>query len=164
MYCSNCGQELAPEAKFCSNCGAPVQSGASTAGAQKSPQGTDRDWGGYSTGEAPQTPEPTTTPPDQPYTDDGFASDRKPIWEVERERLRESAVDEWSMSSIGEPPPRRRRIWLWVLLGMIGLIIIACCVGIWWITSTDAGIEWAEGVIATGEAMVTATAEASPEP
>jgi predicted nucleic acid-binding Zn ribbon protein len=27
-YCSNCGQELKPEAQFCSNCGMPVNQGA----------------------------------------------------------------------------------------------------------------------------------------
>lgn len=169
MYCSNCGQELPPEAKFCSNCGAPVNAGASGARVPGSTRDSDRDWGGYSNVEdsrpSDEEPESYSPPPPEsnPTFDGGFA-DRKPDWEIERERLRQSADDEWSMSSLGPPPPRRRRTWLWVLLGMIALIVIACCTFMGWIAFTDSGTEWAENVIATSEAIATEQAGATPVP
>lgn len=172
MTCSNCGHELAPDAKFCSNCGASVQPGASNtkSSGDSSPAGSERDWGGYSAGndwgrEASST---STTPPpsDQPFTGEAF-TDRKPDWELERERLR-NADDEWAMSDPGPPRRRVRRTWLWVLLGMVALVVIACCVGMYWIAFTDSGTEWAESVIATGEALATETAtetvDATPQP
>ena len=170
MYCSNCGHELAPDANFCPNCGAPVDdSGASNTSAPrgKSPLDSDRDWGGYSTG-GEETREESAAPPpppgNEPYTGDGGFADRKPDWEIERERLRSSSQDEWAMSDLGPPRGRPRRTWLWVLLGLIALVVIACCVAMWWITFTDSGIEWAEGIIATGEALATQTPDATPEP
>lgn len=168
MFCSNCGQELAPEAKFCSNCGAPVESGASSVNTPKgsSPSGSDRDWGGYSTdgdetrNESPVSP-PPPAPSDQPFAGDGF-SDRKPDWEVERERLRDSADDEWAMSDLGPPRRRTRRTWLWVLLGMIALAVIACCVFFFWILGTDSGSNWFEGIATqAAEDLLRATEEAA---
>lgn len=109
---------------------------------------------------------PPPMPSNQPFSGDAF-SDRKPDWEIERERLR-NADDEWAMSDPGPAPPRRRRTWLWVLLGMIALVVIACCVAMGWIAFTDSGTEWAESIIATGEALATETATepaaATPEP
>lgn len=162
MFCSNCGQELAPEAKFCSNCGAPVKSGASsvTPSGDASPTGSERDWGGYSADpsetreQTPASPPPPPPSPNQSFSGDGF-SDKKPAWEVERERLREEADDEWSMSDLGPPRVQPRRKWLWVLLGMIALVVIACCVGMGWIAFTDSGSEWAENIISTSEALAT---------
>lgn len=170
MFCSNCGQELAPEAKFCSNCGAPVKAGAPGANEPKdsSPSGSDRDWGGYSSdtqetrAESPATPPPPPPSSNQSFSGDAFA-DRKPDWEIERDRLRGDTDDEWSMSDLGPPKRRTRRTWLWVLLGMIALVVIACCVFMGWIAFTDSGTEWAENVVSTSEAMLTQEA-ATPVP
>lgn len=70
------------------------------------------------------------------------------------------------MSDLGPPRRRPRRTWLWVLLGMIALVVIACCGAMLWISFTESGSEWAESVIATGEALTTQTpdAAATPEP
>lgn len=170
MYCSNCGHQLAEDVKFCSNCGAPVNYGASgsstDAGAR--PGDEDRDWGGYSAAPTSQHPEQSFTPPpsptsNQPFSGDESFADRKPDWEIERERLRSEADDEWAMTNLGPPKPTRRRTWLWVLLGIIGLMILACCVFAGWIAFTDSGTEWAENVISTSEAMATEAA-ATPVP
>lgn len=169
MFCSNCGQELAPESKFCSNCGAPVQSGASGASSSGSSRDSDRDWGGYSTSDEAPTPQdahedavqPERAPTEVPYTGDGFA-ERKPTWELERERLRDSATDEWSMPNLGPAKPQRRRTWLWVLLGMIALTVIACCVFFFWILGTESGTAWFEGIATqAAEEMVRATENAA---
>lgn len=49
--------------------------------------------------------------------------------------------DDWRMSSLGPPPARRRRVWLWVLLGLLGLCVLIC-VGIVIFASTGSGQEW----------------------
>lgn len=187
MYCSNCGHELLPDAKFCSNCGAPVESGASA----PLPNETDRErerredfaraWGSQQS----EPTEPVNAPADEPEARDepvatepieterdgdeftgGFATDRKPTWEVERERLRNEADDEWSMSSLGPPPRQRKRTWLWVLLGTIALVFLACCVLMGWVTFTDSGQNWIEGIATqAAEELDRATREAAtPQP
>lgn len=170
MFCSNCGHELAPDVKFCSNCGAPVQSGASSANTPSgsSPSGSERDWGGYSTGnsEPPASTPPPPAAPAQSYSGDESLTDRKPTWEVERDKLRQEADDEWSMASLGPARPQRKRTWLWVLLGLIAFVIIACCVFGWWITATESGTEWFEGIATqAAEEIQKATEQAAtPEP
>ncbi len=53
-----------------------------------------------------------------------------------------SAADEdWRMSSLGPPPPRKRRVWLWVLLGLLSLCVLIC-VGTVIFASTGTGQEW----------------------
>ena len=44
------------------------------------------------------------------------------------------------MSSLG-PAPKRRRTWLWVLIGLIALCILVC-VGFSVYIQTDSGSEW----------------------
>lgn len=194
MFCSNCGQELAPEAKFCSNCGAPVNTGASVEAEPRNETAAERRererredfekaWGGSAsstpTASTPQEPsapqEPAAPESSQDDADDansdsnyeGGFSDRKATWELERDRMRSQTDDEWSMPDLGPPPaPRRRRTWLWVLLGMIAFIVIACCVFGWWITATESGTEWFEGIATqAAEEMQRATDEAAtPQP
>jgi hypothetical protein len=44
-----------------------------------------------------------------------------------------------------EPPARKRRTWLWVLIGVIGAIVICCCAfSIWAATAGENTVEgWA---------------------
>lgn len=178
MFCSNCGQELAPDAKFCSNCGAPVVSGASAGSTAESDRDRqrredfERAWGDTQQAGKESSSEPVPPASDQPETGEfsdagyegGFAN-RKPTWEAEREKLREQPVDEWSMMDLGPAKPQRRRTWLWVLLGTMAVIVIACCVFGWWL-STDAGTEWFEGIATqAAEEMQQATeTAATPQP
>jgi hypothetical protein len=41
---------------------------------------------------------------------------------------------EWRMSDAGPlpEPVRRRRTWLWVLIGIVGVILLACCLALVW--------------------------------
>ncbi len=49
--------------------------------------------------------------------------------------------DDWRMSSLGPPPARRRRVWLWELLGLLSLCVLIC-VGTVIFASTGTGQEW----------------------
>ncbi len=178
MFCSNCGQDLAPEAKFCSNCGAPVSAGASTANPSESDrererrEDFERAWGTLSNVTGSQQDDGSGANDDDPAGDafndagyeGGFAT-KRPAWEVQREQLREQPLDEWSMMDLGPAKPRRRRTWLWVLLGTIAVIVIACCVFSWWLT-TDAGTEWFEGIATQAAEEIQRATEtaATPEP
>jgi type VI protein secretion system component VasF len=68
-----------------------------------------------------------------------------------------SVEEEWRMSSLGPPPPKRR-IWLWVLIGIIALCLLVC-VGIIGFSLTDTGQRWFED-LAT-EAAEQATEQAN---
>jgi hypothetical protein len=178
MLCSNCGQELAPDAKFCSNCGAPVTSGASAAGSSESErererrQDFERAWGSSTDQSNSRSEEPAEIPDDNTGDDEfsdsnydgGFAT-KRPEWEVQREKLREQPVDEWSMMDLGPAKPQRRRTWLWVLLGTIAVVVIACCVFAWWL-STDSGTAWFEGIAtqAADEIQRATETAATPQP
>lgn len=177
MFCSNCGQELAPDVKFCSNCGAPGNAGATAAGSNESDrererrEDFERAWGS-STGPVGSRQDEPADDTDAATNDEyshatyegGFAT-KRPEWEVQREQLREQPVDEWSMTDLGPATPRRRRTWLWVLLGTFAVVVIACCVFGWWL-STDAGTEWFEGIATqAAEEIQRATEEAAtPQP
>lgn len=64
------------------------------------------------------------------------------------------------MSDAGPlPPPPRRPRWLWFILGALGLCLLIC-VGFYIWTQTI-GQEFVEGFLATAEAALTATAEAT---
>jgi len=56
---------------------------------------------------------------------------------------RPSVEEEWRMSSLGPPPKRRRSIWLYILIGILALCILAC-VGVIAFSQTDTGREWIE--------------------
>jgi hypothetical protein len=60
---------------------------------------------------------------------------------------------EWTMSSLGPPPPRKRRIWLWIILGLLALCIIVCGgLGIW-VGFTDSGENFLNNIEATATAQ-----------
>lgn len=66
------------------------------------------------------------------------------------------------MSDLGPPRRRTRRTWLWVLLGIIGVAVIACCVFFFWILATDSGTQWFEGIATqAAEDLMRATEEAA---
>ncbi len=194
MYCTNCGRELAPEAKFCSNCGAAVTSGASAAPGFETPAerrererredfarawGTSNESAGRDSSVLPQDDEssdegsrnddladrePSALPQDDesasPQNDvdsTGVFATRSATWEVERAKLRSGDFDdEWSMSDLGPAKPQRRRTWLWVVLGLVVIAVIACCVFGWWLLGTESGKEFMNNI----EVQLTQTAEA----
>ena len=186
---------MLPDAKFCSNCGAPVVSGASVVPANETPaerrdrerrEDFERAWGGSdgTSGRDPSaTPQddegaehqdewelldrgPSASPQDDDDSAGGFATKRA-TWEVERERLQSGQLDdEWSMSNLGPAKPQRRRTWLWVLLGLVVALVLACCIGGWWLIFTDSGQNFIDNIEATQTAIVQNSTEpaATPKP
>ncbi len=73
---------------------------------------------------------PATVPPAAPSTDYPLQQDQE---------------EDWRMSSLGPPPERKRRRWLWVLLGLL-LLCVVLCVAAGVFLNTDIGMEWFEGV------------------
>lgn len=53
--------------------------------------------------------------------------------------------DDWRMTSLGPPPARKRRLWLWILVSLL-LLCVALCVAGGVSLTTDAGQEWFDGV------------------
>lgn len=136
--CPNCGAPVTADDRFCSNCG-------------------------YRLEPAP-TAEPALTaenPPVEPATVIPGV-DRRNAWEYERDRVQGAADDdEWKMSDLGPPPPRRRRTWLWVIIGILALLVLACCVFMYWIGYTDRGQEWFSGIATEAASIVEATQQAA---
>jgi hypothetical protein len=62
------------------------------------------------------------------------------------------------MSSLGPPAKPKRRLWLWILIGLIALCLLVC-VGLIGFSLTDTGQEWFED-LAT-EAAEQATEQAN---
>ncbi len=151
--CPNCGQPVTADDRFCSNCGARLST-AAAAGAHQDETPPQQPSGsiGDTTAESQETVIPTLG--------------RKNSWEYERDRLHGSATDddEWRMSDLGPPPPRKRRTWLWIVIGILALMVIACCVFLYWVGYTDGGQEWFEGIATEAAEIVEATEQASATP
>lgn len=146
MRCPNCGQEIAPDDRFCSNCGTrlePAGQGETTA-----PGGSHAETGATGSGE-PAFP----------------TVGRRNAWEYERDRVRgDQADDEWTMSDLGPPPPRKRRTWLWIIIAILALLVLSCCVFMYWVGYTDSGQEWFSGIATEAAGIMEATEQAQATP
>jgi len=61
------------------------------------------------------------------------------------------------MSSLGPPPPQRR-IWLWVVIGIIALCLLVC-VGFIGFSLTDTGQRWIEDLATEAAQQATEAAD-----
>jgi len=137
--CPNCGHENQDDDRFCSNCGTRL---TKTAPAEET--GLD----------APQVPEPTPVPeipPEEPEAPSSTRSTDIPPqytppaaaprneWDLPD---REPAGENWTMSSLGPPPKRPRRTWLWIIVGILAIFVLACCIFFFWVSATDSGGQW----------------------
>ena len=109
LVCPNCGTSNPETSRFCSNCG------ASLAGVRPSDAGNGPDAEARPTPRRSEEIEPSRRAPMPPPVDLPPPS-------------RPATDPEWRMSDPGPlPEPRGRRTWLWVLGGVLGACLLACC-------------------------------------
>lgn len=149
MNCPNCGHETTADDRFCSNCGTRLDSVAS-----------------HSEAPAQQT---TPQPAQSPSPDAGEtvipSVGRRNAWEYERARVQSGDVDdEWKMSDLGPPPPKKRRTWLWIIIAILALLVLSCCIFLYWVSYTDSGVEWFSGIATEAAEIIEATEQASATP
>ena len=125
--CPNCGHENSDTDRFCSNCGTSL---AVVDSATTTPE------------EITPSPPTSSFPPPVNFNAPPAGA---------------SVEDEWRMSNLGPPPPKRR-MWMWVLIGIIALCLLSC-IGLIGFSLTDSGQEWFEN-LAT-EAAEQATEQAN---
>ena len=131
IICPTCGDANADGSRFCSNCGTRLERSSEPEPAGEQASGP----------EFTEPPEPTFAPR-RPATDSAELPPSAP---------------EWRMSSPGPlPEPRRRRMWLWIVLGIIGACLLVCILIYIW--SATVGSDTVDG-------WLTAAAElATPDP
>jgi len=150
LICPNCGSKNRVGDHFCSNCGSRLPSGNTRATTPSE--------------ESTATTEPSTTsstpidtsiplPPAQQEAPTYFPPPVTPTFG----RPQEEVGEDWKMSSLGPPPRPKRSIWLWVLIGIVAICLLAC-VGMAIFVNTDAGQDWLHD-LETQVATIQATEE-----
>ena len=115
VRCQNCGHENQPGDTYCANCGARLRKDVSIPPQYPSPPSA-----------APQPSPPPFNP--------------QPIQPIQT-APQEAPDSEWRMSSLGPPPKPKRRVWLWVLIGLI-IACVVICVGFGVFLNTSTGSHW----------------------
>jgi hypothetical protein len=127
--CPNCGWSNEDQNRFCENCGADF-SGLERQG--QPPTEPLSTWRTPSmSGSQPSSPSPWEVPPGSP---------------------------DWRMAPL--PPEeavatRGRRVWLWLLVGVLTVCVVTCAVSVYWLEYTESGrdfqTEMAERATETSE-------------
>jgi flagellar basal body-associated protein FliL len=68
------------------------------------------------------------------------------------------------MSDLGPAPPQKRRTWLWIVIAILALMVLACCVFMYWVSYTDGGQDWFSGIATEAAEIIEATEQASATP
>jgi hypothetical protein len=154
--CPNCGFENRATDRFCAQCGRPLAETQATSTPQPASEPNP------SRGEQPNF----MPPPVQPGFQGGTTTTTTPIPAARVEKtdfdfgqprrepdLEDASDPEWRMSSLGPPPERKRRRWLWILLILLGICILACIALFIWLGFTDSGRDFIENIEATATAQ-----------
>jgi ferric-dicitrate binding protein FerR (iron transport regulator) len=155
LNCPNCGHEITADDRFCSNCGARLDAVApSTSDASDAIQPSDG-----STNDQGSTSQEPVLP---------TLGSRRNAWEVQRQQVRAAGDpaddDDWKMSDLGPAPPRKRRTWLWIVIAILALMVLACCIFMYWVSYTDGGQDWFSGIATEAAEIIEATEQASATP
>ena len=161
LRCDQCGFENRDTDKFCASCGNPLtkpdvetlDSPSETAAPVQrpsfmpppvTPSFTSSTPPPASRSVAPSPPPLPTTAPIEKTDFDFSRPTYDPVGEPDTD---------WTMSSLGPPPPRKRRLWLWIIIGIIILCVLVCGgLGIWF-GFTDSGQEFWDNIEATATAQ-----------
>ncbi len=131
IACPNCGWSNEEGSRFCEHCGADLRSLA-----QPSPPQAV-------TGPTPVQPSPGPGAPPPPVAP--APPPQRPLGPSEIP----PTSPEWRMSPLPpeELPPKRRRTWLWIVLGLF-IALILCCVGTaTWLEFTESGRNFQTAVV-----------------
>ena len=162
LRCDHCGFENRDTDKFCANCGNALSTSSG-----EFPESQDRE--PDPVGERPSFMPPPVTPS---FTSNQPTPESRRIPTPQPERPAEAQIEktdfdfsrpqydpvgepdaDWTMSSLGPPPPRKRRLWLWILIGLLAFCILVCGgLGIWF-GFTDSGQEFWDNIEATATAQ-----------
>ena len=112
IRCPHCGHENEASDHFCSNCGTRLLKSTPPVAPE------------------PETPpiEPVDAEPDTapPPPSSSFPPPVTPSF-VQNPPPPSSGDDgEWRMSSLGPPPKPKRRIWLWIVIGILATCLVIC--------------------------------------
>lgn len=118
IRCQNCGHENQAGDTYCANCGARLRKDVSIPPQYPSPHEPP----------AQAAPRPQSPPPFNP----------QPIQPIPHEAAPEG---EWRMSNLGPPPKPKRRVWLWVIIGLI-IACVLICVAFGIFLNTSTGSRW----------------------
>lgn len=117
IRCQNCGHENQAGDTYCANCGARLRTDVSIPPQYPSPQGA---------------PPPQAAPPPPPPT---APQTLQPV------PGQDQLESEWRMSNLGPPPKPKRRVWLWVIIGLI-IACVLICVAFGIFVNTGTGSRW----------------------
>ena len=123
-YCSRCGAALPDDARFCGSCGQPAEKPESTG-----PEG-------------PQPPEKPTV------TDEAARPEEQPKFYSEGVPEPEAFPPNDGQPSL--PPQKKKRIWLWILLGVLAAAAAAACILFFSLRRTPVG-RLAAAIVSTVE-------------
>jgi hypothetical protein len=128
ITCPNCGTANESNNRFCMECGADLSSLAPSTGTPSGDQARD------SPAAPPSTSPPSGFEPAQPWA--GSA----------RARTGPLPTDpDWKMSDPGPlPEPKRRRGWLWVVVGLVAALLLCCC--LFFVYINTIGEDWWHGI------------------
>jgi len=126
IVCDRCGHRNEAGSRFCSNCGNRLGAeqpsdlpGTPPPAAGPSPE--------PSATSAPAEPASTPPPPTLPPQFRPIGGDRPGRAEAPSRRDLPPTDPEWRMSPVlEEAPPPRRRTWLWIVGGLLGLCLLSC--------------------------------------
>lgn len=160
IVCPRCGNENLEGSKFCSNCGNSLT-------VVERPAVKDESIG--------DLPEPPDLAPSSPSPSRAEAQVPPPIpapraWSPRPSAARNEAsvlpatAPEWRMSDAGPlPEPRRRRTWLWIVVGLLGACLLICVGLIIW-GNTESGTRVLNDLATSVAEAATPQAEATGTP
>jgi hypothetical protein len=132
MKCPRCGHENNEGDRFCANCGTRLTPVAPPRETVTEPVPTPE----------PEQPEDTTYRSPFEPRDSSIPPPVTPSFGTQNHGDAGDTDDEWRMSSLGPPPQRRRPVWLWIIIAILAICVIACFSFLFFVSATETGQNW----------------------
>lgn len=172
IRCPQCGHENSAGDHFCSNCGTRLPRPKPAA---EEPESSDPFTESSETEPVFSSDQSTTDADEKKANDYGFPPPVTPSFAGGSGGTptfgfpspASTSVDDsdpnWRMSSLGPPPKPKRRIWLWIVLGILAFCILVC-IGLAIFFNTGTGQDWLNDVGTTVAKEATKQAGGTPTP